>query len=396
MTNNFLFKLKNEIKNYAWGSQDAFKTLFHYKNDTNIPQAELWMGTHSAGVSKIQNEKDTEYPLDELISSNPEYYLGDRVAKYHSGLPFLFKALAADKPLSIQVHPNKHQAELGFLKENRQNIALNAPNRNYKDANHKPELVYALTPFEALNGFRPINEILHYFSLFSIPSLQKEIKQLSHQPTAEQLKLFFKSLLTLSGDQKRAVIQELLSATDMHADPIASLIQRLAKEYPEDTGIFMPMILNVVELRPGQAMYLDAMTPHAYLRGVALEIMASSDNVLRAGLTPKHIDVNELLLNTKFETKSQTTLLTQPVQKENQVFFPVPIEDFKFSIIQSDSASRQQTIMGPEILFCLSGNITIKTGEEHCTLMPGDSLFVAAAAKHYCYSGKGQLARAFI
>lgn len=395
MSNHFIFKLENEIKNYSWGSLNALEKLFNYKNQFNKPQAELWMGTHPAGGSKIKNAQNSEKSLADLIASNPSFYLGVPVCRYNSTLPFLFKILAAEKPLSIQVHPNKKQAESGFKKENEAHIALSAAERNYKDDNHKPELVYALTEFEALNGFRPIAEIIANFRSFPVPVLDDALRTLSKEKTPAQLEKIFKLLLTLPAPKKIQAITELLTTIQTSSHPLAGTIASIAAQYTNDIGIFMPLILNYIKLNKGNAMYLNANTPHAYLKGTALEIMASSDNVLRAGLTPKHIDIPELLKITKFESKPGETLLTQPQQKQNQLFFPVPAKDFQFSIVDSELTPSNQAISGAEILLCLTGIITINTAEDCCTIHPGESVFIAAAAGSYTYSGKGQFARAF-
>lgn len=396
MVHNFLLKLKNEIKSYDWGSQNAFTTLFNIPNSHGQPLAEIWMGVHPSGPSIATDTKNNNYRLDELISTYPVETLGQTIKKKFGCLPFLFKVIAAKRSLSIQVHPAKMKAISGFSNENDQHIPFDAKHRNYKDRNHKPELVYALTNFQAMNGFQCIDNIIKNFNLFNIDSLRKELASLRSERSATQLKYFFENLLTLEDKKKQAALNELKTAIHYHHCDLANVIKQLEKDYPHDIGLFMPMLLNVVVVKPGEAMFLDAETPHAYLKGVALEIMANSDNVLRAALTSKHIDVSELLENTQFKTKPINTLRTVAVQHENQSFFPVPVDDFKFSIINSDLTSRAQTVVGPEILFCLSGSITIEAGNDKWLLIPGESVFVMSASKHYHYIGNGRLARAFV
>ncbi|MEF1306498.1 mannose-6-phosphate isomerase, class I, partial [Vibrio owensii] len=196
---------------------------------------------------------------------------------------------------SIQVHPNKQQAELGFALEEKQGIPLTAANRNYKDPNHKPELVYALTEYQAMNGFRPTSEIISFFSELAIPELQGLVDDLIANQTPTGLATFFSGLLSLEGEQKEMALTVLLAQARITDLPLFNLILELEKQYPGDIGLFAPLMLNVITLQPGDAMFLDAETPHAYLKGTGLEIMANSDNVLRAGLTPKYMDVKELV-----------------------------------------------------------------------------------------------------
>lgn len=388
--------LENSIKTYDWGSFTRFNTLFNLPNPHHQPQAEIWMGAHPNDSSRLIINPHEKCDLYSVIKKYPNEMIGERVQTQFAGLPFLFKVLAAEKPLSIQVHPEKSKAKQGFDKENQLGIALNAPNRNYKDPNHKPELVYALTPFKAMNAFRPIDEIIALFNQLALPALQETITQLTQSPTPSQLKHTFKTLLTLAGEQKHQAITQLLTAIEPKSQVPFSTIKALAPLYPDDNGLFTPLLLNVIELQPGQAMFLYAQTPHAYLHGTALEIMANSDNVLRAGLTAKYIDVEELLDNTQFTSIAAEQLLTQPIISAQRIDFPVPVSDFKFEILTCQHNALQQKVTGPEILFCISGNLTITTACNSLTLVPGESLFMAYAAQAYRCEGEGQLARAYV
>lgn len=388
-----MWKLKNAIKNYAWGSLDSMSLLFGIKNPNQQPMAEMWMGAHPLGCSVAVTTDDHNIKLDELIATNPLATLGENTLEHFHGLPYLFKILAANKALSIQVHPTKTKAKLGFDRENNLGIDLNSPLRNYKDPNHKPELIYALTPFKAMNSFRPIDEIIALFDQVNTTIISNEIQQLQQNRNPDQLKSFFQTLLSLSSEQKQQAINQLLASIKSRTDEPYLTVQTLAQEYPNDIGVFMPLILNVIELQPGQAMFLYAQTPHAYLQGTGLEVMASSDNVLRAGLTPKHIDIPELIKNTHFNSVPLQQLTTKPIINQNKTDFPIPVADFKFEIIQSDNQTRSEPVTSPQILFCIKGNITIRTQTQSLTLTTGESAFIAYATENYSYSGTGVLAK---
>lgn len=390
-----IWKLENTIKNYDWGSMDSITLLFGIKNPSQKPMAEVWMGTHPLGCSLAIDEKKQKIKLDELIKNNPLETLGENTFKHFHELPYLFKILAANKALSIQVHPTKANAKLGFERENKLGISLNSPNRNYKDPNHKPELIYALTPFKAMNSFRPIEEILTLFKKVTIPTITNEIDQLRKCPKPEQLKKFFKALLTLSSERRFQAINELLICIKSFDQEPFLTIKSLASDYPDDIGLFMPLILNTIELQPMQAMFLYAETPHAYLSGTGLEIMANSDNVLRAGLTHKYIDIEELIKNTNFHSVPLNQILTLPNNEHNKMTFPIPVDDFKFEIIQSDNQPREEKVTSPQILLCLTGEITLETNSKTLTITKGESVFIAYQTQYYSYKGKGILAKAF-
>ena len=388
-----IWKLENCIKDYDWGSIDSITTLFGIKNPSQKPMAEIWMGIHPLGCSKIIGLNGEKINLNALINQNPLQILGKNTYQLFGTLPYLFKVLAANKPLSVQVHPTKADAKKGFEKENKLGIDLHSPNRNFKDPNHKPELLYALTPFKAMNSFRPIEQILSFFSQLTIPIFNHELAQLQNNPYPKQLKHFFQFLLNLSPDQKLQAIHQLLACTrSFNQEPFLT-IHTLVKDYPNDIGLFMPLILNVIELKPSQAMFLHAQTPHCYLSGTGFEVMANSDNVLRAGLTHKFIDIDALIANTNFSSTDANELLINPLINHNKIDFPVPVNDFKFEIIQSDLQLRKEKVNSPQILFCVDGAITLTTKHEVLTLNKGESVFVAYHAKYYSYSGKGCFAK---
>ncbi|MCE1989268.1 mannose-6-phosphate isomerase [Enterobacter roggenkampii] len=386
-------KLINSVQNYAWGSKTALTDLYGIANPNNLPMAELWMGAHPKSSSKIEDASGQARSLRDVIDADKAVLLGDKVAQRFGELPFLFKVLCADQPLSIQVHPNKQASEIGFANENAAGIPLDAAERNYKDPNHKPELVFALTPFLAMNAFREFSEIISL--LQPVAGASNAIAHFLENPNAEALSQLFASLLNMQGEEKSHALAVLKAALESQQGEPWETIRLIAQFYPDDSGLFSPLLLNVVKLNPGEAMFLFAETPHAYLQGVALEVMANSDNVLRAGLTPKYIDIPELVANVKFVAKPAAELLTQPVKNGAELDFPIPVEDFAFSL---HDLSQTETTIAQEsaaILFCVEGEATLHKGEQRLVLKPGESAFVAANESPVSVSGTGRLARVF-
>ncbi|MCU5772404.1 mannose-6-phosphate isomerase [Erwiniaceae bacterium BAC15a-03b] len=385
-------KLLNSLQNYAWGSKTALTELYGIANPDNLPMAEVWMGAHPKSSSSVEIDGKVR-SLRSVIDSDKTRLLGANVAERFGELPFLFKVLCADQPLSIQVHPSKAAAEVGFAKENAAGIDLSAANRNYKDANHKPELVYALTPFLAINGFRENREIVSL--LQPVAGAHPAIAHFLQQPDAESLAQLFASLLSLEGEEKSLALGVLTSALNSQQGQPWDTIKAIAEVYPDDSGLFSPLLLNVIELQPGEAMFLFAETPHAYLQGVALEVMANSDNVLRAGLTPKYIDIPELLANVRFSASPFDRLLTQPEVNGNTLNFPIPVDDFAFAIHTLDNTPAALSQQSASILFCIEGEAIITQGDQQLVLQAGESCFIAADETSVTISGSGRIAQAF-
>ncbi|MCG9549773.1 mannose-6-phosphate isomerase, class I [Vibrio harveyi] len=394
-----IYTLNNPVKNFPWGSRTAIRDYFGIDNSNLEHQAEIWMGAHPSASSSI-SQVGVDMSLCDVIASNPDYWLGKETKENFSSLPFLMKVLAAEEPLSIQVHPSKKAAELGFAKENEQGIPLDAANRNYKDANHKPELVYALTPYLAMNGFREFAQIVANFDSINLPVLEDLFQPFKQDPNPLTLAEFFAAILALKGEVKAQSISQLLNSLkgidkDHFAYQASLLISRFSHLYPEDVGLFAPLFLNVIELQPGEAMFLYAETPHAYIHGLGVEVMANSDNVLRAGLTPKYIDVEELVKNTQFKPIAFDNLILKPTGNQmGREIYPVPVKDFKFDVLNPQN-NMSLTISSPEILLCLSNQVTLITGMESRVLCKGESVILPASLGEYCISGKGSVARAY-
>ncbi len=391
--------LENTIQEYAWGSTSAIPDLLGIQSDSGKPQAELWMGAHSKAPSMVKTG-NSRIPLTKLIDDDPEGILGKMSSKkFDNKLPFLLKVLAAAQPLSIQAHPSRKQAQEGFAKENDKGIPTDAPHRNYKDDNHKPECICALTPFWALNGFRKIPDIISLMDCICPHGMKSILEDLKSAPDAEGLKKFFQSLMTMDDQiRSRAILDGIKSAKKLQdSNPTFGWILKLHKKYPEDIGIFSPVILNLICLEPGQAMFLPAGELHAYLDGLGIELMANSDNVLRGGLTPKHIDVPELLKVLNF--KEQVIDILLPIKSgECEKVYQSQAEEFVLSIISIEN-NMVYTGAGKrsaEILLCTHGKATITdiVKEETIELKKGVSVIIPASVDSYEIKGNATIYKA--
>ncbi len=389
--------MQNVIQNYAWGSTTAITELFDVPNPKGEPQAEIWMGAHPNGCSELLINGEN-IRLDEFVEHNKSAILGERTAQQFNALPFLFKILSADKALSIQVHPDKTSAEKGFAKENQLGIDITSSTRNYKDPNHKPELIYALTPYQAMNGFRDYKEIIRLFSEVNAEALTVHVEQFKAQQNEAGLSQFFSTILSLTGNDKASALEALIQYANTKANTedgheLESLLIELARQYPGDIGLFAPLMLHCVTLKPGEAMFLDACTPHAYIKGTGLEIMANSDNVLRAGLTPKHIDIEELLANTICQPKPTEHICLRPEIIGNAQHYPIPVEDFKFSLYQGDATI---TCESAEMILAIDSEVVLTHEKgETLRLSKGQSAFVPYQTGKYQVSSAGSYARAY-
>lgn len=386
-------KMCNSIQYYAWGSKSALTALYRIENKEQRPMAELWMGAHPKSSSRIVDENNELVSLRDWLAQDLSGRLGHQVARRFGELPFLFKVLCAEQPLSIQVHPGKSAAEQGFAQENAADIPLDAAERNYKDANHKPELVFALTPFRAINGFRALSEIATLVQ--SVHDAHPVIAAFLQQPDAASLARLFTALLDMTGERKAQALETLRKALTERIGEPWDTIRALAHVYPSDNGLFSPLLLNVITLKPGEAMFLYAETPHAYLNGVALEVMANSDNVLRAGLTPKYIDIPELVANVRFESSPAERLLTIPEITDHTLHFPVPVDDFAFSVHHLSDEPQGLKQDSAAIVFCIEGNARLQGGGEQLKLESGESCFIPANQTPVTVQGQGRLARVF-
>ncbi|UCB45200.1 MAG: mannose-6-phosphate isomerase, class I [Spirochaetota bacterium] len=401
-----IVKLKNKIQEYTWGSKTAIAELMGNPAPSPKPQAELWMGAHPKAPSEVllENEYIT---LIELIKKNPSAILGNATArKFSESLPFLFKVLAAGEPLSIQAHPTARQAKDGFQRENRENIPLDAYKRSYKDQNHKPEIISALTPFWAMSGFRPIGKMLNILNLVDLQSMSQEIDAFHKRPDTHGLKDFFESLMNLPANKKEKLVGEAVrwaekagkkSTTEIEI--VSRWILRLNEKYPGDIGVLSPIILNLECLNPGDAMFTRAGVLHAYLEGVGIELMANSDNVLRGGLTEKNVDVPELLriLDYSSTTFKKIPEITMP---NGEMIYDSPAQEFRLSRIhvnKNNDYSSDET-RSAEIIICIEGNCIINDIRENTKheVSKGDSILIPASVTQYTITGAAQLFKASV
>ncbi len=393
--------LKNTIQEYAWGSTRGIPDLLGRKNPNHKTQAELWMGAHPKAPSMVQHNGQW-VSLQELIAKNPVDVLGKKVAEnFNNRLPYLFKVLAAARPLSIQAHPNLHQARDGFQRENAQKIPLDAANRNYRDDNHKPECICALTRFWALSRFRKISGIITYFEKLNLQYLEAELADLKKRPAADGLKQFYTSLMTMDSDRQKKIVADALGRIRgfESEDPVFKWMSRLADAYPDDIGVLSPILLNLICLEPGQAVFLDAGELHAYLEGLGIELMANSDNVLRGGLTPKHVDVPELLRVLKFADQDVTVLKPGKSVTHEQVYSS-PAAEFVLSAITLNNGDTYQSpeTRSVEILICTRGTTTIfdRHDQSETQLRQGASAIIPAAVEGYSIKGEGTCYKAAV
>lgn len=402
-----LYCLENPIINNDWGCPNSMVELYGYENSKNLPLAELWMGAHPKATSSIVLTNNDSKPLNEWIARNPQNILGRQCAeKFFNKLPFLFKVLSANSPLSIQSHPNKEQALAGWKKENEAQIPLTAAHRNYKDDNHKPELVYAITEFHALNGFREYSQIVKLFNLVKGANLSPIINTFVSALTSQGLKQFYQALMThpAPAELVNEVINNIKQRLKANIDPMPlktlwQLIININNKYPGDIGVLSPLLINYIVLQPGEAMFLNAGTLHAYLKGTSLELMANSDNVLRGGLTPKHVDVKELLHTTMFEPKKYTDLKLNTTQlSKHEYSYNTSVDDFQLSIIllSKNTVNKVNNVYSAEILFAIEGKVEVLASNGyHLTLKAGESCFISAENSAYQLKGTGKVARAY-
>ncbi|MGW5058281.1 mannose-6-phosphate isomerase, class I [Streptomyces sp. NPDC004096] len=379
-------RLENTVRPYAWGSTTAIPRLLG-EEPTGEPQAEMWMGAHPGAPSRTPRG-----PLNEVIDKAPEEELGSRtVARFGPRLPFLLKILAAGAPLSLQVHPDLEQAKEGYADEERRGIPVDAPHRNYKDANHKPELICALTEFDGLCGFRAPDEAAELLAGLGVDSLKPYVDLLHAHPEEDALREVLTAVLSADPEAMAHTVGEAATACARLGGAYAPYAD-IAHHYPGDPGVIAAMLLNHVQLQPGEALYLGAGVPHAYLNGLGVEIMANSDNVLRCGLTPKHVDVPELLRIVRFEA-SDPGVLRPEASDDGEEVYETPIDEFRLSryVLAEGAAPRELTRATPQILLCTAG--TVRAGE--LLLAAGQSVFVPAGETAEV-SGAGTVFRATV
>jgi mannose-6-phosphate isomerase len=383
-----MFLLHNTIRPYAWGSQTTIPDLLGVP-PTGEPQAELWMGAHPGSPSYAGGRS-----LLDLITDDPEGQLGGKVrAEFGDRLPYLMKLLAAEHPLSLQAHPNPEQARAGYDRENAAGIPMGARERSYQDPYAKPELICALTPFEALVGFRPVDDVLAEADKLGVPELLRYLAPIREDPSAEGLRRAFTSLMSAPQRSRTGLVDAVLAAARRSDLPVADLLVRLGDRYPGDAGVVVAaFLLNHVFLSPGDALYLPAGNLHAYVRGFGVEILANSDNVLRGGLTSKHIDLQELLGILDFTPAAAKVL--RPETDGVEAVYVTPAKEFRLSRVDvPPGESVPLEVDGPQILVCTAGSVSV-VGKQTVELTPGHSAYAGADEGAVVLSGEGTVYRA--
>jgi mannose-6-phosphate isomerase len=373
-----MWQLMNTVRHYPWGSRTVIPELLGEQSPADRPYAELWMGAHPDAPSVLSDGT----PLDKAIAQRSEALLGPEVReRFGDRLPFLMKVLAAEQPLSLQAHPTNEQAQAGFAAEEAAGVPRDDSTRTFKDPFHKPELLLALTPFEALCGFRPVEESLHCLAKLQVPELKPTIAALARGG----LRAAIPQLLALPPEHRAALVSAVAVAAARFVaahDPEFINTYRwaasLAETYPGDPGVVISLMCNHLKLAPGEAVFLPAGNLHAYLSGAGVEVMASSDNVLRGGLTRKHVDLAALIEVLDF-TDGRVPVI-HPVLGPGGLRYPVPVEDFDLTRIQLDGQSGALTTRGPQVLLCTEGTAVLSSTEGELTVAQGQSAFVPAGA----------------
>ncbi len=377
------------VQNYAWGDTEFIPNLLGIDNAAKRPYAELWMGAHPDLPSKA-SLGEALVPLDRLVDDAAEEILGPSAARRFSRkLPFLLKVLSAAAPLSIQVHPTPERARAGFVRENEAGVPLTAASRNYKDGNGKPELLVALTDFYGLRGFRPVDEIA--LTLEAVPELRRWCSELTADSAG--LKTLFEKLMTLAQEEVdtalNPLIERLIDESSNRAFPpserehwILRADREFSKDGHRDRGLFSIYLLNLVRLRPGEGMFLPAGVLHAYLEGSGMEIMANSNNVLRGGLTPKHVDVPELLDNLGFEGAPAEILHGGRVPEKGEWIYNTPATEFELRRVEvvEDRPYENATSEGVELLFVVESSadrtVTLETKDRSLEMTRGQTMLI--------------------
>ena len=391
------YRLNNPIREYAWGSTGMMTLIKGIENPENKVMAEMWLGAHTS-ASSILSTDDGEIALDKFIEQDPVKALGQKTAnKFNEKLPFLMKILAAETPLSIQAHPNKEQALEGFERENAEGLSLNSPLRNYRDANHKPETIMALSPFTALCGFRKVAEIFELIKLTVSTNMRSELELLKKKDISG----FLQSMIGLDPIRKKLLLNEFRSAASsrlsMRHEAIP-LSMELTYMFPGDVTALMPMMMNIVTIEPGMALNIPAGVLHTYISGLGIELMASSDNVVRGGLTQKAMDVKELLKIGIFEGKELLPYAPTPTASGINVY-ETNADEFSLTEIKPESGTPAvvSNTSSPQIFLCVEGDAEIKFEDgASCVLKSSESIYILGETGSYSVNGECRIFAASI
>lgn len=386
---NGIYKLTGVVQHYSWGGSRYIPGLLGIDNTAQKPFGEYWLGAHPNAPAMLQAQNIS---LRQFIAEHPEETLGSDVLKKFDSLPYLFKILDVKQMLSIQVHPSKAAAEVEFEKENAKGTPLNAPDRNYKDKNHKPELMVALSNFWLLHGFKQetdvmatlsrvpeLNFLLTVFEEGNYKALYEEVMMMPQQKVDDALRPLLQRIIPAYNDNSLSK-----SSEDFWA---ARAALTFCKDGHYDRGIFSIYLFNVLHLKEGEAIYQPAGLPHAYLEGQNVEVMANSDNVLRAGLTEKHVDVAELMKHVRFEATDPKIISASEAAQQK---FEAPVEEF---LLEKYSGTQTFQLLPSTatIVFVLEGEGTIITGEENVSIKRGEGVLLLPGKTYAVTSSTGKI-----
>lgn len=393
--------MENAIRPYAWGSRTAIAEIIGLPSPTAHPQAELWMGAHPSDSSQLVTGPEPVL-LSDAVAADPLATLGSAVMEAFEGrFPFLLKLLAAAEPLSLQAHPSADQASAGFARDEAAGIARTDPARNYVDAWPKPELLCALTEFHALCGFAPPARTVELLRGLQVPQLDHYLELLAGQMDDEGTRALFSSFITIPPQVLRGLLEAVLAAcvTQVRegSSPFVAEYRTaldLGERYPGDPGVLASLMLNRLTLQPGESIYFDSGILHAYLSGTGIEIMGNSDNVLRGGLTPKHVDVPELMRVLNFSS-GPVTISSGQLSPDGEIVYQAPAAEFRLSRFPLSDTPREITHRGPQIIFVVEGSATLHNASGlQLEVKQGQSAWIAAADEHVTIVGTGRAFRA--
>jgi mannose-6-phosphate isomerase len=382
-------RLTGVIQPYAWGSRTAIPE-FLCVEPTGEPQAELWFGAHPLAPSSVDGE-----PLDKVVAHDPVGVVGRAsVEAFGPRLPFLVKIIAAAQPLSLQAHPSREQAEAGYAREEEAGVPRDAPHRTYRDGWPKPELLCALVETEALCGFREPREAYQLFEKLAVARALDLVAPLddADMPAEERLRVVFSRLLRLGSDE-RSVILEVARAAEsvLGSDDWASFARtahKLNAYYPGDPGVLAALLMNRITLQPGDALFMPPGNLHAYLSGGGVEIMANSDNVMRGGLTPKYINLDELLAILDF-TPGLRGLITPSDESRGVWRYPTPAPEFALWRIEPHGEPvAAPATGGGRVLLVTDGDLTVTSSTAALDLVRGESALLTAG-EQIVLTGRG-------
>lgn len=396
-----MLRIEGHRQSYGWGSATAVPQILGVPGDGR-PWAEHWYGTHPSGPSELTSGRST---LDAALRARPEQLLGPEVvARFGPTLPFLLKLIAPARPLSLQVHPDRARAEESFAAEEAAGLTTEDPRRTYRDPNHKPEMLVALTPFEALAGFRAPRKAAALLDGLDAPLARRLRHLLREQPDARGMRAAFRTVLSPEWGAGPEDVRQIADACRVRSNRKRSpsprmdrIVAHLQEQHPGDPAVVAALLLNPVSLQPGEALYVPPGSVHAYLSGTGLEIMASSDNVLRAGLTVKRVDVEELLAATRVIAAPPVRIAPERLTRRAEVFY-APVDDFELTVSapRNGDAAHRRILPGggPRIVLCLDGPVCLRAGGGEAALTSGQAVFLGADDGQAVVAGDGRVIQA--